>query len=543
VLVLDEESASEVAERLRAGEDWGAVAEAFSRDDEAKVHRGDIGWHRYGQQPFSLYQELQERAFDMPVGGWEGPIREGGEYHFLKAIAERPRAGVTRERAWAEARNLLAERKQADMMQAFTNRMWERGGYHLDEDQFHWWYDRLQASFRTDPTNNPVPQLSREDQARVIVRSSRNRPYTARMLNERVELINPRARRMDITGGDINDWRRKILSDWILVDEIADYARSRGYHRDPSFLATQERYIDGRLYALKLEELRRSVTALSDEQLLGYWRANRRALNQPDRRELTEVLLATREEAEEIRRRAQAGQDLEELAARHTIRQGFRDLRGRFSPISRGEFGALGEAVFETPDGEIGPIVETPLGFSVFRVTTVHPARETTFEEMQQPMREALLQEGQQAVVNEFTQQAFERARIWKDEELLRRFTEEMVELATEMKERREAEDEAEARAQAEWEEQIRRQLPPRTRRDDRQNRRAQWGPGGGLDRNAVEHGGGLRQRRGRCIPGAGPGGRRYAHPAHARGTRSPGDHGPSRTGRPACLDRPVDSR
>jgi parvulin-like peptidyl-prolyl isomerase len=173
------------------------------------------------------------------------------------------------------------------------------------------------------------------------------------------------------------------------------------------------------------------------------------------------VLLATREEAEEIRRRAQAGQDLEELAARHTIRQGFRDLRGRFSPISRGEFGALGEAVFETPDGEIGPIVETPLGFSVFRVTTVHPARETTFEEMQQPMREALLQEGQQAVVNEFTQQAFERARIWKDEELLRRFTEEMVELATEMKERREAEDEAEARAQAEWEEQIRRQLPP----------------------------------------------------------------------------------
>jgi len=139
------------------------------------------------------------------------------------------------------------------------------------------------------------------------------------------------------------------------------------------------------------------------------------------------VLLATREEAEAILERARAGEDLENLAFEFTIREDFVNRYGRFAPIARGEFGALGEAVFETERGELGPIVETPLGFSVFQVQRIYPPRTVELDQVRENLRARLAGDWSRENVAQFKKAARERARIWVNEELLSNYLDDVV--------------------------------------------------------------------------------------------------------------------
>jgi parvulin-like peptidyl-prolyl isomerase len=208
----------------------------------------------------------------------------------------------------------------------------------------------------------------------------------------------------------------------VISTRIAEYARRNNYDEDPIYRAERKTFIETALYAEQRNKLRLSVPVPTDEELAQYYQDHPDEFDIPELRRLVEVLLETREEAEEVLLEAQTGRDMGMIANERTIRPGYRDMLGRFAPIRRGEFGALGEAVFETELNEIGPIVETPLGFSVFKVIHVIPARLITLEEVRDDLRNRLYQEERQAVVDRFVEQEWRQARIWKDHERLRSY-------------------------------------------------------------------------------------------------------------------------
>ncbi len=435
IIVLDPRAAAEVTGALEAGQAWDEVAIQYSKDSQVGIHRGDLGWLSFGERPFSLYPDLEQIAYSTPVGEWVGPIVEGNEHHFIDVVEERERERGTPEQEYTAARAQLRKIKQEKLEQEFSNRMWERGGYRLNEDNFRWLVERIQDAFERDPANNPVPELSRQDRERIVVHSDRH-PYTAQDLLDKLEVINPQGRDNAIT---LDHWRNRVIMEWVISDEVARYAREKGYHRDPAFQADVEQYIDGRLYAAKLEALRDSVKPMTESELRDYYEEHEEDFDLPERRTIIEVLLPTREEAEGIRRRVLDGENIRDLAREHTIRDGFAARGGRFAPIARDEFGPLGEAAFETPEGEVGPLVDTPLGYSVFQVDRVHPARDLGFDDVKEGLRTRLLNEGRKAVVDSFVAEGRRRRNIWKNEELLREFAVQASELAYEMLERRQA--------------------------------------------------------------------------------------------------------
>ncbi|MFO7768214.1 MAG: peptidyl-prolyl cis-trans isomerase [bacterium] len=439
IIVLDPEAAEEVTRALESGQEWSEVAIHYSKDNAVGMHRGDMGWMSYGERPFSLYPDLERIAYSTPVGEWAGPITEGREHHFIKVLEERERERGTPEEEYAAARDQLRKLRQERLEQEFSNRMWERGGYRLNEDNFRWLVEKVQDSFNRDPAGNPVPELSPRDRDRVIVHSDRH-PYTAEDLLDKLEVINPQGRDNAIT---LDQWRNRVMVDWVIADEVARFAREKGYHEDPAIQDDAERYIDGRLYAAKLKDLRESVEPMSDEEIRAYYEENAEQFDLPERRTIIEVLLPSREQAEEILQRARKGEDLRDLAREHTIREGFAQRGGRFAPIARDEFGSLGEAVFQTPEDELGPIVETPLGYSVFRVDRIHPARELELEDVREGIRTRFLTEGRKAAVDSFVSRVRRRSRIWKNEELLRDFAAQASEMGYEMLEREQTSAEA----------------------------------------------------------------------------------------------------
>jgi len=422
IFTTSKPGADEVERRLNEGEEWGSVAVMYSRDDQVSMHRGDLGWMAWGEGPFSVYPELQPLAYRIPVGTWQGPVQVGREYHFIKVLEEKTRSRGTPEEEREAGRSILLGIKQNRMEQELSNRMWHEGGYHLDEDQFRWLHEQILESFSRDPANNPLPELSREDRMRVVFRSEK-RPYTAQDLLDKLELQQPRERDNPITR---EDWRFQFV-EWIIIDEVAVFARKKGYHKNPAIMDARKRYIDSRLYALKYNNLRSAAVPPTDEEIQEYYDQNPQSFDLPQRRQITEVLVETRQQAEELLRRAKEGEDLGTLASEYTIRPNFTERYGRFVPIRRGEFGPLGEAVFETPEGEFGPVVETPLGFSIFQVESILEPRVIELDSVRENLRENFRLDMERELVAQFKEDARRRARIWRNEELIQQWAEEIV--------------------------------------------------------------------------------------------------------------------
>jgi parvulin-like peptidyl-prolyl isomerase len=427
-----------VKKDLEGGRPWDQVAVEYSRDNTVSMHKGDLGWIQYGDKPFNIYPDVQEQIFSIPVGSWTGPIQTSGEFHFIKVLEERERAAGAPAQERARARELLVKSMRQEAEQEFANRMWERGGYSVNEDNLSWLVERILESFRRDPANNPVPVITPQDEKRVVIRSDTH-PYTARMLLDRLELVNPQGRDSSI---DVSDWRNLIITEWVITDEVAAYAREKGYDRDPGYNSELKKYIDGQLYARESQKIRDSVPVPTDEDLERYRAAHPEEFDVPERRSIMEVLVATREEADEILRQVKAGADLEEFAVERTIRgEAYRQRGGRFAPIRKSEFGPLGQAVFETPVGELGPVVETPLGFSVFRVLRSSPPQTISLDSIRESLRQRLLNEGRKAAEESTIQRLRKNGSVKIDEEFLREFARRAIAAAQQYKQRTSAPD------------------------------------------------------------------------------------------------------
>ncbi len=422
ILTLNQPAALEVEDRLLAGEDWGSVAVVYSKDNEVILHRGDLGWLAWGEGPFSVYPDLQPVAYEIPVGTWQGPIQVGREFHFINVVEERTRERGSPGEERGAAHSRLFSDRQEQMEQDLTNRMWSGKGFHLDEDQFRWLIDEINESFDRDAGNNPLPELSREDSRRVIVRSDSN-PYTAADLLEYIELLTSSERDNQWS---LEDWRHLFVN-WVIMDQVAKYATSKGYRRNPGIIGAGIQFTDSRLYALKLEDLRSSARPATNQELQRYYEENPQFFDLPERRQIVEVLVATREEADSLLRRARAGESIFRLAEQYTIRPGFRDRSGRFAPISKEEFGSLGEAIFQTSLDEFGPVVVTPLGFSIYQVTDIQPAHVINLENVKSNLRENFKIEMAKTLVEDFKNEARERSRIRKNEEIIREWAEQIL--------------------------------------------------------------------------------------------------------------------
>jgi peptidyl-prolyl cis-trans isomerase SurA len=94
--------AQSAADKVRAGEDFAAVASEFSDAAEAKKAGGLLG-----MRPADRYPELFVSATaQLPVGGVAGPVRSAAGFHVLK-VADRATAGVPTLVTQSHVRHIL----------------------------------------------------------------------------------------------------------------------------------------------------------------------------------------------------------------------------------------------------------------------------------------------------------------------------------------------------------------------------------------------------------------------------------------------------
>ena len=109
---------------------------------------------------------------------------------------------------------------------------------------------------------------------------------------------------------------------------------------------------------------------LGDEAVRRYYDRHPDLFMEPGAIHLQEVLVETEDEAVEILERIRAGEDMESLAVRYSIRTHADKTRGRFHmhPMARTVYGALLDEAGKAGVGELTGPAEVEEGYSVFRV-------------------------------------------------------------------------------------------------------------------------------------------------------------------------------
>ncbi len=208
------------------------------------------------------------------------------------------------------------------------------------------------------------------------------------------------------------DAQKRVESLDGLVDQrlAARKGREAGLDQDPTYQRRMAEFRKTRLLNQHRENLVRGMEP-TDEELRAYYEANRDQILVKEQRRIQMVVLPTREQAEEIKAKIDAGEiTIYQAALDHSIDPNAKRTLGDFGWVAKGSgFPELDEVTFSVEPDTLGGPVESPAGWHLVKVTDVRDAHFTAFEdeETRTVTRRRLLKEKMERYVVDLRKQDF----------------------------------------------------------------------------------------------------------------------------------------
>ena len=178
------------------------------------------------------------------------------------------------------------------------------------------------------------------------------------------------------------DARQAALQKEIDKRIMAQKAREAGLDQDPMYQVRVNEFRKTKLVNMHRKNLAREREP-TDEQLKAFYEANRADIMQVEMRKTQEVMLATREEAEALMRRLEAGElTMFQAAAEYSTAPGAKQHLGEVGWVAEGRAQpALDKLIFSLGPGEIGGPVESSEGWHLVKILDVSDAKFDNFED------------------------------------------------------------------------------------------------------------------------------------------------------------------
>ena len=198
--------------------------------------------------------------------------------------------------------------------------------------------------------------------------------------------------------------RQALLEPWLEERVQVLEARQRGLLESGASPDEERRAVE-RLLA---ECLRVTV---SDDQIAAYYREHPDEFHRPETVALRQILVATSNEARDVRRRLEKEPRGFESIAREQSKGP--EAGGLMGIFARGQLPEeLEAAAFALPKGGLSAIVETHLGFHILRAEEREAAREETLEEATPRIRARLEGQAAERNVRQFVSELMAKAKV-----------------------------------------------------------------------------------------------------------------------------------
>ena len=378
ILSKTKEDAIEIIRLLKAGADFSALAKERSLADDAEKG-GDLGGF-FG--PGDAVTALREGVFRLGEGQVSEPIQTMDGYEVVKVVEKRR---IPVEHLSRDISQQLIQRKRVKRLKAVVDSLEDAWEVRYNRDRIRYVLDRLNGR-----------ELGQEEAHTPLVE------YTGGAISVDEAATGLRVLDKGATPPD-SAMAFRVLENRIIPDTLLTIeARARGLHQHGKLLAWKEQKRREKAVAqLRLDVIAGKVEITNDEVRAHFDTHLDRYTSLPGIIEMTEVLSDTREEAEAILARARAGERLEELAARHSIRPDMEPLGGH----TLADSGRITiESLYMSPYREIFGDANTkdvgllkgPLAvqgyYSVFRLDQPYGKTPVPFRRVRRPIRVNLRQ-------------------------------------------------------------------------------------------------------------------------------------------------------
>ena len=159
-------------------------------------------------------------------------------------------------------------------------------------------------------------------------------------------------------------------------------AKAAGLEADPLYQKRMQELQKTLLTNMYREQLLKTMEP-SDKELRAYYEANRERFVVPETRKLQIVVVKTKEEADDLKGKIEAGEmTMYQAAQDHSIAPSARKNLGEVGWVNKGEVApALNEVVFALKPNEVGGPVEAPAGWELVKVLEMKEAKFTDFND------------------------------------------------------------------------------------------------------------------------------------------------------------------
>ena len=366
------EEATQLREQLEQGADFAELAKAHSLDPKASEGGREVFVSRYWAArlhiPPQVFDDLQPGEISQPL-----PVRGG--YQLIRFTDERE-GDFTRYRQMVYGS--IAKEKRAIQYRALVEELAYKFGLYMQKDGL----DIL--------ANKPLgrrmfPQLSPQEATTPLYVYEQGKITVGDYIDACRE-TGVRPGLADSLEVARVAWQRAIPGFMIWED-----ARQKGYHETASAVKWKERNKVERL----IKALRRTAVAkqlvITDEMAQEFYRDNPSLFAAPTELYLQEILVDDLDEATELRRRLDSGEDMAALV-HLTQRPGAVDIDGKLHLHSYEEviYGNLVREGLKAETGQLVGPVKTEGGYSVFRLVEKVGGQLHPFEEVERRVKATL---------------------------------------------------------------------------------------------------------------------------------------------------------
>ncbi len=271
---------------------------------------------------------------------------------------------------------------------------------------------------------NEKPAVGEKDSSEIVLAEVNNTKITVADFNKEVANMPPNYQKY------VQANKEKFVDDLVMRELFYQQAKKDGIEKDPEYIKQLEE-IKKKVLAQMLLLKTMEKAEVTTEEAKKYYEENKKEYEVPEQIEAAHILIkiedpgdeaadkAALQKAEEVLKKVNEGGDFAELAKENS------------SCPSSAKGGALGsfprgamvpefeEAAFSLKEGEISGIVKTKFGYHIIKLIKKVPAQTQTFAEVEDQIKETLLQEKKKAAVETLNKELREKAKITVNKEAI----------------------------------------------------------------------------------------------------------------------------